>query len=87
MNNLAFLYWQWLQRDVVGRYRGSLLGLSWPLLQPAVQILVFTLIFYEFMNMRWPTLAASAVPTNSGAWVYALNVFAGLAVFNFVAEI
>lgn len=88
MRNLAFLYWQWLQRDVAGRYRGSWLGLLWPLLQPLVQILVFTLIFYEFMQMRWPA-AAGATPAEGtqGALVYGLHVFAGLAVFNFIAEI
>ncbi len=87
MKNLVFLYWQWLQREVAGRYRGSLLGMLWPILQPAVQIVVFTLIFYEFMHMRWPALASTSAPAENGALVYALNVFAGLAVFNFVAEI
>ena len=87
MKNLVFLYWQWLQREVAGRYRGSLLGMLWPILQPVVQIVVFTLIFYEFMHMRWPVLASSSAPSENGALVYALNVFAGLAVFNFIAEI
>lgn len=89
MKNLMFLFWQWLQREVAGRYRGSLFGMSWTLLQPALQIMVFTLIFYEFMNMRWPALVAttSPSPAEHGALLYALNVFAGLAVFNFIAEI
>lgn len=87
MKNLVFLYWQWLQREVAGRYRGSLLGMLWPILQPVVQIVVFTLIFYEFMQMRWPALASTSAPSENGALTYALNVFAGLAVFNFVAEI
>lgn len=86
MQNLVFLYGQWLQREVAGRYRGSWLGLLWPVLQPVVQIAVFTLIFYEFMQMRWPALAHRGAD-DPGALVYALNVFAGLAVFNFVAEI
>ncbi len=91
MQRLAFLYWQWLKRDVTARYRGSVLGLLWPLLQPAIQIMVFTLIFFEFMQMRWPaatsavSAAGSAPPT--GALDYALNVFAGLCIFNFIAEI
>jgi lipopolysaccharide transport system permease protein len=86
MRNLVFLFGQWLQREVAGRYRGSWLGLLWPVLQPAVQIAVFTLIFYEFMQMRWPVLAHRGAD-DPGALVYALNVFAGLAVFNFMAEI
>ncbi len=79
---MIYLYWQWLRRELVGRYRGSLLGLAWPVLQPLTQILVFTLIFYQFMQMRWP---AAGEPGN--ALDYGLNVFAGLAVFNFFSEI
>ena len=77
-----YLYWQWLRRDVAGRYRGSILGLMWPILQPLTQIAVFTLIFFEFMQMRWPTAGGS-----SNALDYGLNVFAGLAVFNYFSEV
>jgi lipopolysaccharide transport system permease protein len=92
MQRLAFLYWQWLKRDVTARYRGSIFGLLWPLLQPAIQIMVFTLIFFEFMQMRWPAAGSSAVSAGvsaapTGALDYALNVFAGLCIFNFMAEI
>jgi lipopolysaccharide transport system permease protein len=82
MNNYKYLYLQWFKRDVAGRYRGSVLGLLWPLLQPLIQIAVFTLIFFEFMKMRWPM--ASGESTALG---YGLNVFAGLAVFNFFSEV
>jgi lipopolysaccharide transport system permease protein len=82
MKSLLFLYWQWLRRDLAGRYRGSLLGLAWPVLQPLAQILVFTLVFYEFMQMRWPVAGGSG-----NALDYGINVFAGLAAFNFFAEI
>jgi len=82
MKSLAYLYWQWLRRDLAGRYRGSLLGMAWPVLQPLAQITVFTLVFYRFMNMRWPMAGET-----SNALDYGLNVFAGLAAFNFFAEI
>jgi lipopolysaccharide transport system permease protein len=82
MTSLAYLYWQWLRRDLAGRYRGSLLGLAWPVLQPLSQILVFTLVFHQFMRMRWP-----AAGGEGSALDYALNVFAGMAVFNFLAEV
>ena len=77
-----YLYWQWLQRDIQSRYRGSVLGLMWPLVQPIAQMLVFTLVFYQFFQIRWP------MPNATGsALEYGLNVFAGLTVFNFFAEI
>ena len=104
MTRWWFLFLQWLKRDLAGRYRGSLLGMLWPVAQPLAQIAVFTLIFHGFMQVSWPVGGASgAVATGvaqaqaaqgaaatgapSGAWAYALNVFAGLAVFNFFAEV
>lgn len=90
MKTFIYLYWQWLRRELVGRYRGSFLGIAWPVLQPVIQILVFTLIFYKFMNMRWPsasTGSGAGVEGGSGAVMYGLNIFAGMIVFNFFAEI
>lgn len=79
----GYLFRQWLWRELAGRYRGSLLGLAWPVLQPLLQIAVFTLIFHDFMQLRWPGVGA----TGGGALEYALNVGAGLAVFNYFAEV
>ena len=88
MKTFIYLYWQWLRRELVGRYRGSFLGIAWPVLQPVIQILVFTLIFYKFMNMRWPSTGGGiGVESSSGAVMYGLNIFEGMIVFNFFAEI
>lgn len=85
MSRWAFLFLQWFKRDLAGRYRGSWLGLLWPLLQPAAQIAVFTLILHGFMQVRWPSAVVNG--DGGGAWAYALNVLAGLTVFNFFAEV
>lgn len=45
-------------------------------------MVVFTLVFYQFFKIRWPMPEADGT-----ALEYGLNVFAGLAVFNFFAEI
>ncbi len=88
MNRWFFLFTQWFKRDLASRYRGSWLGILWPLVQPLLQIAVFTLIFHGFMQMRWPLATqAGSSATSSEAWTYGLNVLAGLAVFNFFAEV
>lgn len=91
MTQLRFLFLQWLKRDIQGRYRGSWLGLLWPVLQPLAQLLIFTTVFYGFMQLRWPAgdfaSGAQAIAEDRQAWHYGLNVLAGLAVFNFFAEI
>jgi len=86
MSHYKILFAQWLKRDLSGRYRGAWLGASWPILQPIAQISVFTLVFFEFMRMRWPQLLPDQ-PISPSAWFYALNVLAGLCVFNFFAEV
>jgi len=92
MSRWVFLFVQWFKRDLSGRYRGSWLGWLWPLLQPAAQIAVFTLILHGFMQVRWPSAELTSADARaagglSEAWAYALNVLAGLTVFNFFAEI
>jgi lipopolysaccharide transport system permease protein len=87
MNRWLFLFVQWFKRDLAGRYRGSWLGWLWPVLQPAAQIAVFTLILHGFMQVRWPAANETLGPGQSSAWSYALNVLAGLTVFNFFAEV
>lgn len=87
MNRWFFLFAQWFKRDLSGRYRGTWLGMLWPLVQPAAQIAVFTLILHGFMQVRWPEAQPAISEGQSGAWIYALNVLAGLTVFNFFAEV
>src|SRR6476646_11583641 len=45
---LYFLIW----RDIKVRYKQAVLGVAWAVLQPAVQMLVFTVIFGFAANFR-----------------------------------
>lgn len=91
MTNWSFVFFQWFRRDLAGRYRGSWLGLAWPVIQPLAQVLVFTLIFHGFMKVKWPVLEAgqplAEVAAQNADWLYGANVLAGMSVFNFFAEI
>lgn len=88
MHRWYFIFAQWFKRDLEGRYRGSWLGMLWPLIHPLSQVAIFTLILHGFIQIRWPTAVGSGSPADTGgAWVYALNVLAGLTVFNFFAEV
>lgn len=91
MSRSHYLFSQWFKRDLFGRYRDSWLGMSWPLLQPLAQVAVFTVILHGFMKIKWPESSSGIVATASapeqGTLVFALNVLAGLSVFNFFAEV
>lgn len=78
--NQRALLWQFAKRDVLARYRGSMLGLAWSFLTPLLMIAVYTFVFREVLKARWPGGSDSAIE-------FALRVYAGLIVFNFFAEI
>ncbi len=68
-----------IQREVVGRYRGSVLGIFWSLFNPIFMLLIYTFVFSVVFKARWH--AGSDSKTE-----FALVLFAGLIVFNLFAE-
>lgn len=66
---LAFLVW----RDIKIRYRQTMLGGLWALLQPLIAMVVFTFIFHRLAGME-----------SDGA-PYQLFAFSGVAAWNFFA--
>lgn len=66
-------------RQVAGRYRGSMLGLSWAFFHPVLMLLVYTFVFSVVFKARWNAGSESRVE-------FALALYAGLLVFNLFAE-
>jgi lipopolysaccharide transport system permease protein len=66
-------------REVVGRYRGSFMGILWSFFNPVFMLLVYTFVFSVVFKARWS--AGSESKTE-----FALVLFAGLLVFNLFAE-
>jgi len=75
------LLWQFARREVLGRYRGSLLGLTWSFLTPLLMLGVYSFVFVGVFRASWPG------SPKGGGLEFALQIFAGLLVFNFFAEI
>lgn len=75
------LIWRLTERLVSGRYRGSLLGWGWSLINPLLMLAVYTFVFSEVFKARWGSAAEA-----SGTLAFAINLFAGLIVFNLFAE-
>ncbi len=67
------------KREVLGRYRGSTLGLLWSLFNPLVMLAVYTIFFSVIFQARWGDGSGSKTE-------FALVLFAGLLVFNLFAE-
>jgi lipopolysaccharide transport system permease protein len=68
------------RRDIESRYRGSLLGMAWPVLQPLLLLAVYTFVFTEVFKARWPGVGESARVD------VAVMIFAGMIVHGFFAE-
>ena len=74
------LLWRLTQREVIGRYRGSVLGWGWSLLNPLLMLGVYTFVFSTVFKARWPDLQ------QAGPLGFAINLFAGLIVFSLFSE-
>lgn len=66
-------------REVVGRYRGSMLGILWSFFNPVFMLLVYTFVFSVVFKARWSGGSDSKTE-------FALVLFAGLIVFNLFSE-
>src|SRR6187431_133146 len=66
----AELIFSLAKRDLVARYKGSVLGIVWALLTPVVMIAIFTFIFAGVFGARFGA--------SSSHWDYAIHLFCGL---------
>jgi lipopolysaccharide transport system permease protein len=67
------------KRDVVGRYKGSYLGILWSFITPLFMLAVYTFVFGMIFKARWN-------PQNDSRTEFALLLFAGLMTFNIFSE-
>ena len=66
----ADLIFSFAKRELLGRYKGSALGIAWAVLTPVVMIAIFTFIFAGIFGARFGT--------NNSHWEFALYLFCGL---------
>lgn len=67
-------------RDVVGRYKGSFLGLAWSFVTPLLMLLIYTFFFSIVFKVRW-----NGANSQSTA-AYAVILFTGMIVYGLFAE-
>ncbi|HRE18558.1 MAG TPA: ABC transporter permease, partial [Rhodocyclaceae bacterium] len=77
-----YLIYQLVRREVVLKYRGSVLGLGWSFLYPLLLLAAFTLVFGGVFGGRW----GEGSEGRSGIQM-ALFIYCGLAVFTPFAEV
>ncbi|MGY8667184.1 ABC transporter permease [Bradyrhizobium sp. UFLA05-109] len=68
-----------VHREVVGRYRGSVLGLFWSFFNPILMLVIYTFVFSVVFKMRWNIASDSKTE-------FAMVLFPGLVVFTLFSE-
>jgi len=74
------LIWQMTRREVVGRYRGSVIGLAWSFFNPVLMLIVYTFVFSVVFKARW-NVGADESRTD-----FAILLFVGMIVHGLFAE-
>ncbi|MGO4095477.1 ABC transporter permease [Vibrio cholerae] len=68
-----------IKRDLLSKYKGSILGVFWSFITPLCMLLVYTFMFSVVFNARWGS--------NGNKSEFALVLFSGLMIFNFFSEV
>jgi len=72
---------QLTRREVVGRYKGSAMGLLWSFLNPVFMLLVYTFVFSVVFKARW------GVGGDESKTQFAIVLFVGMIVHTLFAEV
>jgi len=88
LTSLAKSLWQHRQlikqmawREVVGRYKGSFMGLFWSFINPVLMLTVYTFVFSVVFKARW------GVDSGDSKTSFALILFVGLIAYGLLAEV
>ena len=68
---------QMIKREVIGRYKGSVIGLAWSFFNPIFMLSVYTVVFSMIFKARW------GVDGEESRLQFAFILFAGMIVLNF----
>lgn len=71
---------QMTRREVVGRYRGSIMGLAWSFFNPILMLVVYTFVFSVVFKAKW---GGGGEQSQAG---FAIVLFVGMIVHGLFAE-
>lgn len=74
------LLWELVKRDFIGRYKGSIMGIAWSLLNPLFMLAIYTFVFSVAFKARW------GAGGDDSKVAFALVLFSGMIIHSFFAE-
>jgi len=81
INNRSIIY-QMTKREILGKYKGSAIGLAWSFFNPLLTLMLYTIVFSEIFQPKWDNLTE-----HDSKLQYALILFVGLIIVNFFCEL
>lgn len=75
-----FILQQLAKAEILTRYRGSILGVAWSILNPLFMLVVYSIVFQFLLKVRWAVETSEETP-------YALALFAGILIHSFFSDI
>jgi lipopolysaccharide transport system permease protein len=72
---------QMVRREVVGRYRGTILGFAWAVFQPLMMLLVYTFAFNVVFRSRWTGETSGGEEIN-----FAVAMFLGFIIYTLFTD-
>lgn len=73
---------QMIRREVVGRYKGSAMGIAWSFFNPVFMLVVYTFVFSEIFKSRWGGVGGDDSKTQ-----FAVVLFVGMIVLSLFSEV
>lgn len=70
-----------IERETLGRYKGSFFGIVWSFLNPILMLVIYTLVFSVVFKASW------GLSPSESKIEFALILFSGMIVFNFFSEV
>ena len=68
-----------VKREILSRYRGSIMGILWSFFNPLLMLSVYTFVFSVVFKARWSVSSESKAE-------FALVLFSGMIIFNLFSE-
>lgn len=81
VDRVSSLTLQLTKREIALRYRGSLFGAAWSLINPLLMLLVYGFVFSLVLQARWP-----GVEGDQGPLAHGVLLLSGLMLHSFLAE-
>lgn len=72
---------QMIKREVLGRYKGSMIGLGWSFFNPVLMLTVYTFVFSVVFKARW------GIDASESKTQFAVVLFVGMIIHGLFAEV